>query len=137
MLYGQFERDFKLSCPRFRGRAVIHDRRLAPDGRERAFWHLVTRGDHRDYEGTPDYDRAGKLPWIRALIEKPDAPGVLCWNYREGTGAVRTYIWCEGRDFAVVLERLSKGAMRLVTAFHIQSDMRRQEMRHKHAQRVL
>jgi hypothetical protein len=134
-LYKQFSVDFKASCPRYGGRAVIHDRRQK-DGKEIAFWHLVTRGDHRDYAGTPDYDRAERLPWVRALIEHPDEPGVRRFKYREGSGVVRTYIWYEAGGFAVVLEPLSRGAMRLITAFYIQSDMRRQEMRNKYAARV-
>ena len=134
-LYKQFSADFKASCPRYSGRAVIHDRRQK-DGKELAFWHLVTRGDYRDYAGTPDYDRAERLPWVRALIEHADEPGVRCWEYHEGSGAVRTYIWYEGGDFAVVLEPLSRGAVRLITAFYIQSDMRRKEMKSKYARRV-
>jgi len=134
-LYKQFSTDFKASCPRYSGRAVIHDRRQK-DGKELAFWHLVTRGDYRDYTGTPDYDRAERLPWVRALIEHADEPGVKCFEYQEGSGVVRTYIWYEAGDFAVVLEPLSRGAMRLITAFHIQSEMRRQEMRSKYARSV-
>jgi hypothetical protein len=134
-LYQRFSADFAASCPKYRGRNVIHDRRQK-DGKEFAFWHLVTRGDYRDYTGTPDYDRAERLPWVRALIEHPIESGVTCFEYQEGSGVVRTYIWYEAGDFAVVLEPLSRGAMRLVTAFYIQSEIRRQEMRSKYARRV-
>jgi hypothetical protein len=96
----------------------------------------VTRGDYRDYTGTPDYDRAERLPWVRALIEHADEPGVKRFEYQEGSGVVRTYIWYEAGDFAVVREPLSRGAMRLITAFHIQSEMRRREMRSKYARKV-
>ncbi len=133
--YQQFSADFKVSCPTYRGRNVIHDRRQK-DGKELAFWHLVTRGDHRNYAGTPDYDRAERLPWVKALIEHPDEPGVRCFEHREATGVIRTYIWYEAGDFVVVLEPLSRGAMRLITAFYVQSEMRRQKMKNKYARRV-
>jgi len=137
LLYAVFEIDFKQSLPEYRGKFIIHDSRKASDGREKGFWHLVTRGGFRDFSGTPDCDRAERLPWIRAIIEHPDAPGILNWEFREGTGELHTYLWLVEFDFVVVLGPLRKSdrGMQLITAFYVQSEMRRAELRRKYEAR--
>ncbi|MEO0026419.1 MAG: hypothetical protein ABIK54_06640 [candidate division WOR-3 bacterium] len=135
ILYQQFKNDFILAPVKYKGHSIIYNRNLV-DGKEASFWHLITRGEVRGYTGTPDYDRAERLPWVRALIEHPESAGVRCFKHQEGSGVLRIYIWYEAGDFVVVLEPLSKGAMRLITAFYIQSEMRRQEMRRKYERRI-
>ena len=137
LLYAVFEMDFKQSLPRFRGKIVLHHNRLEPNGRESGFWHLITQGDRgmRNYSGIPDYERAERLPWVRATIEHADAPGVLCWDYEESSGLTHTYLWLEEHDFVVILEpvRGSAKAMRLLTAYCVHD---RAKMRRKYERRV-
>jgi len=50
--------------------------------------------------------------------------------------ALYVHIWHAAGGLCVALEPLSRGTMRLTTAFYVQSDMRRQEMKRKYAARV-
>jgi hypothetical protein len=87
-VYGVFERDFIRTQPFFRGRRVLVDARLGPDGRAEGFWHLVSR-DPKDPALTRDdgFDgaRCERIAWPRSVIENAaDPQRVRCWCEGEG-----------------------------------------------------
>lgn len=100
-LYAVFRNDFVTGGPRYEGLPVWHDRRLLDGKYEEGFWHLVTQ----DYSKPPD---------------------VLVFDYEEGNGKTRRYLWVHEFDYLVILEKRSKGgvdrAYSLVTAFSFEND---------------
>ena len=128
-LYSVFERDFLLGAPIIvDGKTVITN--TVPDrtlgGRyPYGFTHLVTSDD--DLGGrTIDYDRARKLPWVRAVLENYTTPEVYAF-YVKKTPATTLYLWLRDSDFVVILRRpLSKMEQKndtriIITAYDVNS----------------
>lgn len=139
-LYQAFERDFKKGQPSFEGRPVWWNRRiLSGETYEEGFWHLITRDDRTTGERLPDFRRAERLPWCTPTIRNDQDPGVKVWDYEEGSGKIRTYLWLESLDYVVILEKQRKGKKReaafLVTAFHLDGESTRRSMRRKYERR--
>lgn len=136
-LYGVFERDFKHGSPSFNGPPIWWDRRcLDGDPHEEGFWHLVTRDEKTTGDRLLDTPRAQRFAWCRAVIDNSDQADVLVFDYEEGHGKVRTYLWGHQFDYVVILEkRLKKGkavAYSLVTAFCLDGPSRRRDMQRKY-----
>ena len=140
-LYSAFDTDFKKGRPRFNGLPISWDRRcLEADPHEEGFWHLVTREDKQSGDRLLDTPRAQRLRWCRALIDGSASPDVLVFDYLEGKGKVRTYLWGHGFDYVVVLEKRVKQrkavAYSLVTAFCLDGPSRRRAMQRKYDGRI-
>jgi len=141
-LYAVFEADFKVRRPSFKGLRVIWNGRFSEgDPHEDAFWHLVTKDDHVSGNRLLDTFRAKRLAWCRAIIDNHADPAVLEFDYEEGSGAIRTYLWLQDSDYLVVLEKKTKRgtdvAYFLVTAFHLDGESRRRATRRKYDNRVV
>lgn len=139
MLYGIFDTDFKKGRPTFQGMPTWWDRRILPgEAYEKAFWHLITRFDRFTNERVPDFRRAERLPWCAPTIVNSADLAVVVWDYEEGNGRVRTYLWLKDHDYVVILEKSVKrvGAVAfLVTAFHLDGESRRRAMKRKYDDR--
>ena len=124
-LYEVFCRDFKQARPVYQGLEIWWDSRVITEStHEEGFWHLVTAEDRSDGQRKPDFRRAEKLGWVRAIIQNCDQPEVSCWEDRFANPRPRIYLWLEEANFVVVLERMKirprgeiKEAMMLITAF--------------------
>ncbi|MBC8418168.1 MAG: hypothetical protein ISR62_01560 [Desulfobacteraceae bacterium] len=92
ILYSIFERDFKFNQPLYSGKPVWFFPEMEGD-KESIFWHLTHREDKKTGERLPDMRRCERLPWIKAVIENRDKPELLNWDYKEGDGSVKTYLW--------------------------------------------
>lgn len=141
-LYAVFEQDFKVGRPTFKGLPIWWDRRFTDgDSHEDGFWHLITKDDPSSGDRLLDTFRAKRLRWCRAIVDNHTDASVLVWDYLEGSGKVRTYVWVEQSDYLVVLEKqLRKGrgvAYFLVTAFHLDGESRRRATRRKYDNRVV
>ncbi|WP_421718227.1 hypothetical protein [Algiphilus sp.] len=134
-LYELFERDFKLSQPQYHGQAVWFFPETE-DGKEVVFWHLTSRDDKEIGERLPDPRRSERLPWIRPMLEQPDKTEILAWDYEEGDGTIKTYVWLENYDFVVILKKYRDGRRRLVTAFWIEYRSARRGLRKKYERRI-
>ena len=147
-----FERDFKNRWPRFRTFPVWHNRRVDPTdiyGFEEGFWHLVSRDQpvynrqtrRNGKQRLPDFDRAGRLPWAKPIIEHETAVEVMVWDYDEATKwgtVVRTYVWLKNHDYVVILERkeIPKGdVFMLVTSFFVDYEAKRRDLLSRFARR--
>lgn len=140
-LYAIFDRDFRQVGCAFDTHPVSWDsRKLDNSPYEEGFWHLITAQDYQLGERLPDFRRAERLPWCRPTIVNSSDPGVRLWDYQEGKGHTRTYIWLENWDYVVILERRPHKGRRttahLVTAFHVGGNNTRAKLRKKYAKRV-
>lgn len=134
-LYTVFEKDFKQTKPNFQDYAVWWDRRVLPDQHyEEGFYHLISMDDKSTGERIPDFRRAERLPWCAPTITHPDDNAVKVWDYREGKGQIRTYVWLEEGDYCIVIEKLIRHAQKvamLITAFYVDGTSRRRSLRNK------
>ncbi len=139
-LYAVFEHDFKNGRPRYNGLPVWWDRRcLDSDPHEEGFWHLVTRDDKQSGDRLLDSPRAQRLGWCRAVIDNSDEADVLVFDYEEGNGRVRTYLWGHQFDYVVILEKVIRRgrdiAYSLVTAFNLDGPSSRRRLQKKYDNR--
>lgn len=133
-LYAIFESDFKNTSLQHAGRRVWYDSRSGDDDRhsfEEGFWHLTTKdeiiNDHarrtKRKERVPDFRRAERLTWCRAVIQHASDPAVLCWTYEEEFGQVREYLWLKEHDYVVILRpwqtRKFGAVWMITTAYHL------------------
>jgi len=139
-LYNVFKADFIQGSPRYEGLPVWHDRRkLDGDPHEEGFWHLVTKEDKVTKDRYPDFPRAKRLRWCRATIDKNAPPDVLVFDYEEGDGRIRRYLWVHECDYLVVLEKRRRGgkdrAYSLVTAFYLDGSSGKRRIQKKYDNR--
>ena len=136
-LYRVFHVDFIQRGCTYEGRSVSWDNRILPDDPyqyEEGFWHLITKMDRNTEERLLDNRRAERLPWCSPTIENSGEVAVVVWDYVEGTGRLRTYLWLKDCDYVIVLEKRRKGAF-LVTAFHVSGDSTRRNLQRKFDER--
>lgn len=152
-LYAIFEADFKDSRPQFRACPLWHDRRVesnCPFGFEEGFWHLITREDwvynprtrRREKERLPEFDRAGRMPWAKPIIDNERDDPVLVWEFDDETRkgkATRTYLWLRDFDYVVILEEQSKRfgtVFRLITSFYVDVEAKRKDLLSRYERRL-
>ncbi len=140
-LYQIFESDFKGRKPTLLTMLVWWHRRVLKDdpyGYEEGFWHLITRHDENGGERLFDPRRAERLPWCGPTISNAADHAVKVWDFEEGRGQLRTYVWLEKWDYAIVFEKRSMrvGIVAfLVTAFHVDGEYRRRLLLRKFEKR--
>lgn len=129
-LYGIFGRDFIQRKSMLGGRLWIDPRsERKDDGKEQAFWHLVTRGTPGNRY--PDFRRAERLEWVRQIIELPHDGCIRMFYHRESNTKqdIRLYLWAEEHDFVVIVQRLGKSKAFLVTSFYVDQRGKRDDYR--------
>jgi len=140
-LYSIFDRDFRQAGCRFEDRPVWWDRRkLDGSPYEEGFWHLITRIDHKLKERLLDPRRAERLPWCKPTMVNSGALQVKAWSYKEAKGKIRMYLWLENWDYVIVLEKRQLRGGRniafLITAFYIEGEWTRRNLRRKYESRI-
>lgn len=131
-LHEVYRRDFVDSPPiSLGGGIVLVDTGIDPNNPSytRGFTHLITRGDD---SRSIDYERASKLPWIRAVLENYTQPEVSAFWHMSPKGK-QVYFWMPDYNFTVILRPL-RGAKEqdnkiIVTAFSIDRDKNYQMQR--------
>jgi hypothetical protein len=131
-LYEVFERDFISSAHAVvDGSRVIVNNVIDPSvdgGYTYGFTHLVTHGQGAGR--SIDYERARKLPWVRAILDNCAQPEVTAF-YVQYAKDERLYLWLTDYDFVVVLKKLKSRSEResptkiIVTGYHVYSQGRR------------
>jgi len=134
LLYEIFQKDFVNTQPQYRG-YVVWFFPEKEDGKEVVFWHLTSREDNAVGERIPDLRRSERLPWARPMLDNPDKPEVLDWDYEEGDGSIKTYVWLKDYDYLVVLKKYKDGRRRLITSFWIEYQNFRDKLEKKYKQR--
>jgi hypothetical protein len=138
-LYAIFDVDFKQTRREFEGRHVWWDRTVLPGERyEEGFWHLITRADKAAGERFLDPRRAERLPWCGPTVSHSSDVSIKVWDYKEGSGRVRTYVWLENWDYVIILEkrrqRVGEIAF-LITAYHVDGESQRRNLNSKFSNR--
>jgi hypothetical protein len=139
-LYAIFDKDFKQGKPRFQDYIVWWDQRILNDQYyEEGFWHLISRDDKNTGQRIPDFRRAERLPWCAPTITHSYDNTVKVWNYQEGEGKIRTYLWLEEYDYCIIIEKrknVAKKVAMLITAFYVDGPSRKRNLRNKLARKV-
>jgi len=135
ILYKVFDNDFIKGKPDYLGCSVIWDNRKLDGKYEEGFWHLISKEDYESGERYADYRRAERLPWCAPTICICPEVAVTSWDYREGSGKVRTYLWLRSWDYVVVLEKL-KNPYLLVTAYYVNGASTRRKLEKKYDNRI-
>jgi len=135
ILYFIFKRDFKDNQPVYKGHKVWFFPEME-DGKEVIFWHLTHRKDRKTKERLPDPRRCERLPWIRKIIENSKRPEVLVWDYKEGDGSTRTYLWLKDFNFLVLMKKYPDGRQRLITSYYVDYSHKRRRLEKKYKKRI-
>ncbi len=135
-LYLVFCRDIRDATLRYLGNEVWFFRDMEA-GKEVLFWHLTTKEQQKESiprrkrkfcnmqsvqekERYPDLRRCERLNWVKPLIHHSDDCEVLAWDYEEGDGGIKTYIWVKDHGFTVVMKKFPDGKRRLITSFYVE-----------------
>lgn len=106
ILYSVFKNDFIDTTPAtIEGHKIIVDNHTDPDWNHEytyGFTHIITRGESNR---SMDYERAKKLPWVRAILDNYNQPEVTAFWYSRPKGD-RLYLWLREHDFVVILSPL-------------------------------
>ena len=84
----------------------------------------------------PDLRRCERLPWVKPMVEYPSDSELLCWDYLEGDGSIKTYVWLKDLDFVVIMKKLDNGSRRLITSFHLDSEFKKKDLERKYENRI-
>lgn len=139
-LYQVFERDFVRTKRRFESREIWWDRRKLDGKYDEGFWHIISTRDRSTGDRTPDFRRAERIPWCGPTISNSGDDSVKVWDYLEGSGRIRTYLWLEDWDYVIVLEKQRRRIGKivfLVTAYYVSGDSTRRNLRRKFRNRVV
>lgn len=135
-LYLVFFRDFVKNPARYSGREVW----FFPEkerGKELIFWHMLEREDPPNSGNRViDFRRSARLPWARPILDHIGQPEILNWDYEEGNGDIRTYVWLKEFDYLMVMKRYKDGRRRLITAHWVEYQNKRQKLQKKYAKRL-
>ena len=134
-LYAVFTRDFKEKKLTYDGREVWFFLDME-DGKESIFWHLTGRQEGSNGDRYPDFRRCERLCWARAMIENAAAEEILAWDYKEGDGSIKTYVWLKDHDFLVIMKKMKNGSRRLITSFGIDQENYRRKLKKKYDSRI-
>jgi hypothetical protein len=135
-LYQIFFKDFEVGKPSLRELELWWDRRILDGIYPEGFWHITTRGSLPNR--FPDFRRSERMPWCAPSITHCTDPIIKEWDYRESR-AIRTYVWLENYDYVVILEKRKhrKGMIAfLITAYHVDGDRTRLQLRQKYDHRI-
>lgn len=135
-LYHIFHNDFIKEKCYFDRHEINFDKRKIDSPYEEGFWHVISKTNKSTGMREPDFPRAQKLPWCKPCIENHKDQNIKCWDYEEGNGRFRTYIWLENFDYVVIIEKKRRVAF-LVTAFHVSGSSMRRNLDEKYKNRVI
>ena len=127
-VYASFCADFITSKPKLNGWTVTPQKFKEPDGKEQAFWHLISEGI-TEADRTPDIRRYERIKWPKSMIEKVLALS-LPWWYEPRGNKQMLHIALEDFSYVVVMSR-RKGYFLLWTAYCTERESRRATLRGK------
>jgi len=134
-LHHIFIRDFIDSQPQYQGQAICFFPEME-DGKHVIFWHLTTRDEKSAGQRLPDPRRCERFPWIRPILCNSQCPKILNWDYEEGDGTTKTYVWLEDYDFVVILKKYPNGSRRLITSFWVEYKHTKRRLMNKYNHRI-
>lgn len=130
-LYGIFHNDF-IANKTHHDKTYVNFSRTKEDGKEKIFWHVTTRDDKQNGERLPDLRRCERLPWLKPILESPVRAEILVWEYTEGDGAIKTYVWVKDHDYVAIMKKTNKGGLILLTAYWLEYNNAKKKLRRKY-----
>ena len=133
-LYELFSNDFITTKRFLDNHEVIWDTRKIDSGYDEGFWHLISKTDQHIGDRVPEFRRAERLPWCGPCITNCKDATIKMWDYQEGSGKTRTYLWLENWDYVIVLEKRNirkQDKAMLITAFFVEGDSTRRNLQRK------
>ena len=125
-VYEFFRHDFVASAPTFHGQRVGIKRHPAIQGKEAAFWHLISEGS-AEIDRLPDLRRCERIRWPRPIIESIAAGSTRCWR-NSRRGEPRIVIALEDFSYVVILA-VRNGYTLLWTAYCVEQGHRRTKLK--------
>ncbi len=103
ILYAIYKTDLLDRRCKLFGHDVTVKRHPECKGKHEGFWHVIQGSDDA---AVPDFDRAARVPWIRALVESAGDDGICCWQSprQDRQGRKRVLIATEDFSYVVVVE---------------------------------
>jgi hypothetical protein len=140
LLYQVFVADFKIGKPAIYGYSVCWNTWPSP-GRpyEEGFIHIVTEDGPPRMRRTFEPKRAARIRWCAPAILNCDCPTITAWQYKEGSGRIRTYLWRQDVEYLVILEKQTKSwgtVYFLVTAYHADGRSTQAKLQKKYQNRI-
>lgn len=130
-LYDVFHDFFIAGEVIFRGQSVGYDSAIV-DGRANGFWHITTRKDVKTGERLPDPRRCERLPWLKPMVENSDKVEVLAWEYDDGDGVNKLYVWLKDHDYVAIMKKNKKGKLYLLSAFWVEYPSAKRKLMQKY-----
>jgi hypothetical protein len=135
ILYEIFKQSFISSKAYYKG-FVVWFFPEKEDSRETIFWHLTTREDKESGVRLPDFRRCERLPWARPMIDNANDPSVFAWDFEEGNGDIKTYVWLKDFDYLIILKKYKDGQRRLITSFWVEYQNFKEKLLKKYKNRL-
>lgn len=140
-LYGIFKADFVEGKPLLNKSKVWWDRRILDgDKYEKGFWHLISKDDSSTNERLFEPRRSERLPWCRPTIDHFNDSAVSHWDYRASRSRIETYLWLENLDYVIVFQKRKQNigtVYFLITAYYVENDSTKRNLRRKYQDRIL
>lgn len=114
--YKIFVRDFITGTVEFKGKPIVIKPQPTFDGKEDAFWHVVTRTSDVTGLREADGERAARVHWIKHIILNFDNECVTYFIHPSHREVDRHYFWLRDHNYLVILEE-SKKRFYIVTAY--------------------
>ena len=73
---------------------------------------------------------------IEIMLIRVGCPEELAWDYEEGDGTIKTYVWLDEYDFVVILKKYPDGGRRLITSFWVEYGHKKRSLRKKYENRL-
>lgn len=137
-LYPFFHRDFVCDRVLLANRYYVNPQAQGVrDGKEEVFWHITTREQtYRVKQGKQhkcisarryDPNRSCRIEWIKPMLLNHKSPSFRCFYRKETSGKkpIRFYIWAHSEDFVVIVQKLGRSEVYLVTSFYITETYKR------------
>jgi hypothetical protein len=133
-LHNNFTEDFLRSPFIFLGKPIAIDFTLE-EGREKTFWHVITRDITKTGNREAELQRAVRVHWIGPILENYAHPNVTYFRYPEGSGRLRYYFWLRSDNYLVILEETARRFF-LVTAYVVDKKHMINDIERKYSQRL-
>ena len=138
-LYGLYHNDFVIAPPSIVDSSPVYVNTHPDKSRwggkyPHGFTHMVTRGKT---DRTIDYDRAQKLPWVKAILDNYTMPEVTGFWTTTPEGD-KLFLWLQDLDFVVIIcpkheNTIAVGQNRvIITAYHIDQHWMRRDLQKKY-----
>jgi len=80
---------------------------------------VTTRDDKHNNARLPDLRRCERLPWLKPILENPTKPEILAWEYTEGDGTLKVYVWLKDHDYVAIMKKQRKVAPPIMLGYAI------------------